>query len=254
MSSEFAPRPSRRAGRRLAAVAGPVAIGMILLAVCGSSSDDGATESTIDLSEGSTAFVVRPPETTLAPDTTVAPGGVSTAAQDYTVQSGDYPLKVAQQFGVTVDELVAFNEWGSVNEFPFPGTVIKIPPGGTVAAATPETTVGPAAATGGEAAAAETTVAASTIPDAGDTWRPRRARRRSGRHPDQRRQEVRRHARRAQRRQRTTRPTASSSPVRRSSSPPRPTADLTARGPQSRPRRVQLYSFTTSMVALLAAE
>jgi LysM repeat protein len=144
---------------------------MILLAACGSSSDDGATESTIDLSEGSTAFVVRPPETTLAPDTTVAPGGVSTAAQDYTVQTGDYPLKVAQQFGVTVDELVAFNEWGSVKEFPFPGTVIKIPPGGTVAAATPETTVAPAA-TGGETAAAETTVAASTIPDAGDNCAP----------------------------------------------------------------------------------
>ena len=103
---------------------------MILLAACGSGSDEGATESTIDLSEGSTAFVVRPPETTVAAETTVVPGGVSTAAQDYTIQSGDYPLKVAQQFGVTVDELVAFNEWGSVNEFPFPGTVIKIPPGG----------------------------------------------------------------------------------------------------------------------------
>ena len=75
----------------------------------------------------------------MAAETTVPVGGVSTAAQDYTIQSGDYPLKVAQQFGVTVDELVAFNEWGSANEFPFPGTVIKIPPGATVAAATPET-------------------------------------------------------------------------------------------------------------------
>jgi len=145
---------------------------MILLAACGSASDEGATESTIDLSEGSTAFVVRPPETTVAPETTVVAGGVSTAAQDYTVQSGDYPLKVAQQFGVTVDELVAFNEWGSVNEFPFPGTVIKIPPGGTVPAATPETTAAAAPATEGETAAAETTTPASTIPDAGDNCAP----------------------------------------------------------------------------------
>ena len=76
---------------------------------------------------------MRPPETTSRPpETTVVEGGVSTAAQDYTIQSGDYPLKVANQFGVTVDELVAFNEWGSVDEFPFPGTVIKIPPGATV--------------------------------------------------------------------------------------------------------------------------
>jgi len=142
---------------------------MILLAACGSGSDDGATESTIDLSEGSTAFVVRPPETTVAAETTVVAGGVSAAAQDYTIQSGDYPLKVAQQFGVTVDELVAFNEWGSANEFPFPGTVIKIPPGATVAAATPETTVAAAPATETEAAAApESTAPASTIPDAGD--------------------------------------------------------------------------------------
>jgi len=141
---------------------------MILLAACGTGSDEGATESTIDLSEGSTAFVVRPPETTVAAETTVVPGGVSTAAQDYTIQSGDYPLKVAQQFGVTVDELVAFNEWGSANEFPFPGTVIKIPPGATVAAATPETTAAAAAPATEGAAATESTAPASTIPDAGD--------------------------------------------------------------------------------------
>lgn len=140
---------------------------MILLAACGSGSDEGATESTIDLSQGSTAFVVRPPETTVAPETTVLAGGVSTAAQDYTIQSGDYPLKVAQQFGVTVDELVAFNEWGSANEFPFPGTVIKIPPGATVAAATPETTVAADPAAQAAATTTASTAPASTIPDAG---------------------------------------------------------------------------------------
>ena len=164
MSPEIDHRSARH-GRRLAVVAGPLAAGMILLAACGGGSDDGATQSTIDLSEGSTAFVVRPPETTVAPESTSVDGGVSTGAQEYTIQSGDYPLKVANQFGITVDELVAFNEWGSVNEFPYPGTVIQIPPGATVASATPETTV--AAGTGTEGAT-ESTSPASTIPDVGD--------------------------------------------------------------------------------------
>ena len=89
---------------------------------------------------------MRPPVTTVAGPADTAPveGAVSTAAQDYTVQSGDYPLKVANQFGVTVDELFAFNEWGSVDEFPFPGTVIQIPPGATVAGATTTIAAAPA--------------------------------------------------------------------------------------------------------------
>ena len=129
-----------RRGVRVGAVAAPLLIGAMLLGACGGSSDDGASQSTIALSQESTAFVVRPPVTTIAvTDTTPVAGEVSTAAQEYTVQAGDYPLKVANQFGVTVDELVAFNEWGSVDEFPFPGTVIQIPPGATVPAATTTT-------------------------------------------------------------------------------------------------------------------
>ncbi len=99
------------------------------------------------------------------------------------MQSGDYPLKVAQQFGVTVDELVAFNEWGSVNEFPFPGTVIKIPPGATVAAATPETTVAAAPATEGEAATDRVDRPAVDDPRCRRQLRRRRAHRRGGRLP-----------------------------------------------------------------------
>ena len=148
-----------RCGFRVGAVAAPLLVGAMLLGACGGSSDDGASQSTIALSQESTAFVVRAPVTTIAvADTTPVEGGISTAAQEYTVQAGDYPLKVANQFGVTVDELVAFNEWGSVDEFPFPGTVIQIPPGATVPAATTTTIAG---------AAAATTVPAATIPDAG---------------------------------------------------------------------------------------
>ena len=111
-----------------------------MLGACGGS-DEGASQSTVALSQESTAFVVRPPETTIpVTETSAVEGGISTAAQEYTIQSGDYPLKVANQFGITVDELVAFNEWGSVDEFPFPGTVIQIPPGATVPSATTTTT------------------------------------------------------------------------------------------------------------------
>lgn len=155
-------RGERRLGRRLVGVAGPIVIGALVLGACGGS-DDGATQSTIALSQESTAFVVRPPETTVAPtDTAPVEGGIATGAQEYTIQSGDYPLKVANQFGVTLDELIAFNEWGGVAEFPYPGEVIKIPPGATAAGATTTVAAAPAA----EAAA--TTQPAVTIPDAGD--------------------------------------------------------------------------------------
>jgi LysM repeat protein len=150
----------RRRAQRVGVVVGPLVVGAMLLGACGGGSDDGASESTIALSQESTAFVVRPPETTIAPtETTLPADGISTAAQEYTIQSGDYPLKVANQFGVTVDELVAFNEWASVDEFPFPGTVIQIPPGATIAAATTTTVAG---------ATPASTAPASTIPDAGD--------------------------------------------------------------------------------------
>lgn len=43
------------------------------------------------------------------------------------MQSGDYPLKVASDFGISLDALVAANGWGSADDFPTPNTVIQIP-------------------------------------------------------------------------------------------------------------------------------
>jgi len=130
------------------------------MASCGAE-DSAASGSTIDISAASTAFVVRPPATTVSPTDSVAPGEVVTTEQEYVVQAGDYPLKVTEMFGVSLDDLVAYNEWGSANEFPGPGTTIKIPPGGiapgeTSTESTDDTT---------EAA---TDAPAATIPDAGD--------------------------------------------------------------------------------------
>lgn len=131
------------------------------MASCGA--DDGAASvTTIDLSSASTAFVVRPPATTAPAESSVpAEGEVVTTEQEYVVQSGDTPIGVAQKFGVTVEDLIAYNEWGP-GEFGFPGQTIKIPPGGTAPAATTEED----ATT--EDSASDTGESAATIPDAGD--------------------------------------------------------------------------------------
>jgi LysM repeat protein len=147
--------------RRLGVLAGPVMVGALMLASCGGT-DEQATQSTIDLSEASTAFVVRPPATTVPLEGD--PAAATTPGQDYVVQAGDYPLKLVAEFGVTLEDLLAINEWGSPNEFPGPGTTIRIPPG-----------VAPAA-TGDPAAAGDTDTAdagsVAPIPDAGDNCAP----------------------------------------------------------------------------------
>jgi LysM repeat protein len=145
---------------RLAAVAGPVLLAALVMASCGA--DDGAASvTTIDLSSASTAFVVRPPATTAPAETSVpAEGEVVTVAQEYVVQSGDTPIGVARKFNVSVDELIAYNEWGP-NQFAFPGDTIKIPPGGTAPAASTATT-------DDSVPEDDSAEPAATIPDAGD--------------------------------------------------------------------------------------
>ena len=148
--------------RRVGALVGPILVGAFILASCGTA-DDTATRSTIDLSADSTAFVVRPPATTIAPADTAAPeaGTVVDGEQEYVVQAGDAPIVVANRFNVSVDDLIAYNEWGP-GEFAFPGETIKIPPGGTA----------PGAAPAASTEAAETAEPAATIPDAGDNCAP----------------------------------------------------------------------------------
>ena len=151
--------------RRLGALIGPALIGAVVLSSCGGS-ESGATQSTLDLSAASTAFVVRPPATTEPPADTLAagdPDAIVEGTQEYTVQSGDAPYVLVTRFGVTLEDLLGVNEWTDPSQFPFPGTVILIPPGGksvTAVTATPDS--GTDTATDTEATPAE------TIPDAGD--------------------------------------------------------------------------------------
>ena len=52
---------------------------------------------------------------------------------------GVYSLKVADQFGVPLAVLLAFNGWATGSEFPFPGQDVKIPPGALPAGPVGET-------------------------------------------------------------------------------------------------------------------
>jgi LysM repeat protein len=159
--------------RRLGALAGPALIGAIILSSCGGS-ESSATQSTIDLSAASTAFVVRPPATTVpSSEVTADPTALVDGTQEYEVQSGDAPFVLVTRFEVTLDDLLAVNEWTNVNQFPFPGTVILIPPGGKSVA---EYLAGNASSSEDTSAdAADDTSADSatdTIPDAGDNCAP----------------------------------------------------------------------------------
>ena len=145
--------------RRLGAIVGPILIGAFLMASCGAT-DDAATRTTIDLSADSTAFVVRPPATT-EPADAVGEDGVVSTEQEYVVQPGDTPIGVANAFGVSLDELVSYNEWPNA-ALPFPGETIKIPPGGTA----------PGAEAAADSGDSEVAAPADTIPDAGDNCAP----------------------------------------------------------------------------------
>jgi len=109
----------------LGVVAWPLVVGAFVLASCGADTAGGATASTINLD--ATNYIVKDPVTT-----TIAPpedeSGTSSTSQTYVVQSGDYPLGVAEAFGISLDDLLAFNGWASGSEFPFPGQEVKIPP------------------------------------------------------------------------------------------------------------------------------
>jgi hypothetical protein len=121
--------------RRLGAIVGPVLIGAFFLASCGA--DRRCATRVDDRPERGLDGVRRaPPGHDRAAEPTPGPSdGVVTTEQEYVGPAGDTPIGVANAFGVSLDDLVAYNEWPSANELPFPGTTIKIPPGGTAPAA-----------------------------------------------------------------------------------------------------------------------
>lgn len=139
---------------RRAAVVGPVVVAALLLGACGDDSD-AASKPTVTLAGGETSYATIAPATTttLAPEEEAASGPTT----DYEVQAGDYGIKVADDFGITLAELEAANGWSSAgSEFPGPGSIIKIPANATA----------PADASDDDASDAET---ASTEAESGET-------------------------------------------------------------------------------------
>jgi LysM repeat protein len=162
--------------RRVLAVAGPALVAGLVLAACGSSDSGAPSVSTIELSEGSTSYQTLPPATT-----TTVPGegeGFASPSQEYVVQPGDYPIKVANDFGVPLEDLVNFNGWASEAEFPFPGETILIPPGGrTVGGASDSADSADGATDGSEDTAGEGTDEGESAgeaiePPSGDACQP----------------------------------------------------------------------------------
>lgn len=148
--------------RRLGVLVGPALVGAVVLSSCGGG-ESGATQSTIDLSAASTAFVVRPPATTEPPVDTLAegdPDAIVEGIQEYTVQAGDAPYVLVTRFGVSLEDLLGVNEWTDPSQFPFPGTVILIPPGAKSVTA--------AATDSGDTSTDTDAAPTDTIPDAGD--------------------------------------------------------------------------------------
>ncbi|MEM9748760.1 MAG: LysM peptidoglycan-binding domain-containing protein [Actinomycetota bacterium] len=166
--------------RRAASVIAPVLAGAIVLGACGGSDDDAGSPTATTLSLNSTAFATIPPATTTTVPDTLPADGTSPVAQEYEIQFGDFPLGIADRFGVSLEEIASYNEIPdcsstSCDTFPFPGTVILIPPGADI----PEETGGGVAdgtitVTGGQDATDEDDdePAGDTIPEAGDNCGP----------------------------------------------------------------------------------
>jgi LysM repeat protein len=118
---------------------GVVAAGLTLAlgATACAESEAGTSASTVAIQPSS--YVTKPVVTT----TSTVPGtvaeGRSPVEQQYTVESGDYPVLIAERYDVDLDELRNYNDWeDNFSDFPGAGGVVKIPPGAKVPTEEPE--------------------------------------------------------------------------------------------------------------------
>lgn len=108
----------------------------------GSCGVDVSGSATTVVPIGPTNFATIPPvQTTLPNTTTTLPPGAIGVEQEYIVQAGDSPIKVATTFGITVTELLAWNGLVAATQFPYPGRKLKIPPSAQVVSTNVQQTV-----------------------------------------------------------------------------------------------------------------
>ncbi len=148
----------------MSAAAAPLIAAGLALSACGGSGDDAATRPTVTLDVGQTSYATIPPATTTPPEAADA-----VAVQLYEVQAGDYGLKVADDFGVSLADLEEANGWSDASkEFPNPGTTINIPAGATTPGAASTATEAANDDTGETAAAEDTGETGEAIAEVGD--------------------------------------------------------------------------------------
>ena len=123
----------RPSGASSVATAAGFALGtglLLTLASCGDS--DGSAQSATTVTIQPTSYVIREQVTTsTAPVQNSANAeGRSGVEQAYTVEAGDYPVKIATLYDVDLDELRNFNQWeADFSDFPSVGGTVRIPPG-----------------------------------------------------------------------------------------------------------------------------
>jgi len=116
-------------GPRITTIALGVTIApLLVLGVSACGGDVGGTATTL-VPIAPTDFATIPPVITTAPmsNTTLPPGSIG-VEQAYVVELGDSPIKLATLYGISVEELLMYNGWVSVTQFPYPGQTLRIPP------------------------------------------------------------------------------------------------------------------------------
>lgn len=154
-----------RSTSRLALCAAFAAGPLLLAAGCGEQAD-GARTTLVDIQP--TSYVLQDPVTTTTTTSTLptdapaagAEGEISPVEQQYTIQGGDNQSKIANLFGITIQQLQDYNGWTDGNDhLLLAGDVILIPPNSKIP---PQT-----AADEGEATADESDAADDGTPEAG---------------------------------------------------------------------------------------
>jgi len=94
-----------------------------------SCSTSAFTSATTLVNIGPTNFQTIPPLVSTIPVVqTTLPIGAVGVEQTYVIRQGDGPIKVANLFGISTAELLAWNGMVSADQWPFAGSTLRIPP------------------------------------------------------------------------------------------------------------------------------
>lgn len=119
-------------GVRAGALCAVAAVG-VGLSACGDDTEGSGTSTTVTIA--ATSYVTREPvtTTTAGPTTEPEPGDEAPTEQLYTVEAGDFFARIAERYGISIEELVNYNQFPEGADHQInPGDVVKIPPGAQV--------------------------------------------------------------------------------------------------------------------------